>query len=93
VKEGRKEDIREDEKQDLDESEWEEGESWKMGRMVFSQSAGVMSAAISVSVITGGDGGLTLGFAWLKGVVDRDVVVKLMRNMQQGIHELALPDD
>jgi len=67
----------------------EEDSEWKMGRMILSQSAGVLSAAIMISVVTGGDGGLTLGFAWQKDAVDKAMVGKLMERMQVGIEELA----
>lgn len=58
-----------------------EEERWRVGRMVFGQSASVMSAAILVTVVTGGDGGMTLGFAWQDGVVDDVVVERLMASL------------
>ena len=67
----------------------EETEEWKVGRMVFSQSAGVLSAAVMISIVIGGDGGLTLGYAWQKGAVDKTIVVKLMEKMQVGVKKLA----
>lgn len=46
----------------------------RVGRMVFSQSANVCGAALAMSVVTGADGCLTLGFTWQSGVVDDDLV-------------------
>lgn len=60
-----------------------------MGRMIFGQSAGVLIAAIMVSVVTGGDGGLTLGFAWQKDAIDKGCVDKLMERIHRGIHNLT----
>lgn len=65
------------------------GEEWRMGRMVISQSAGITQAAICISVVTGGDGGLTLGFAWQETVVEGDKVKKLMREMERVMGELV----
>ncbi|KAF9691610.1 hypothetical protein EKO04_010233 [Ascochyta lentis] len=49
---------------------------WKIGRMAFSQSVNHTSAPISVSVVTGGDGCLSLTFccanddAWIADVIE-----------------------
>ena len=75
-----------------DRIEEEQSEEWKISRMIFSQSAGVLSAAIMISVVIGGDGGLTLGFAWQKDVVDKVLVYKLMEKMHSGIDALATSD-
>lgn len=56
-------------------------EKWDVGRVVFGQSASVISAAILVTVVTGGDGGMTLGFAWQEGVVENAVVETLMGSL------------
>ena len=68
-----------------------DGLEWSMGRMIFSQSAGVMSAAILVSVVTGGDGCLTLGFAWQERIVDQKIVEAMMNKMQKGLMALGSP--
>ena len=75
-----------------DQTEEEESAEWKMGRMIFSQSAGVLNAAIMISVVIGGDGGLTLGFAWQRDAVDNAIVDKLMEKLQVGVEELAPSD-
>ncbi|EXJ54683.1 hypothetical protein A1O7_10024 [Cladophialophora yegresii CBS 114405] len=50
------------------------GSGLEMGRMVFTQSAGVTAAAIQVSVVTGADGCLVLGFSWQEGIVEDGLV-------------------
>ncbi|CBX92507.1 hypothetical protein IAQ61_006104 [Plenodomus lingam] len=47
---------------------------WRIGRMVFSRSAVVFGAAVTTSVVSGGDGALTVGFSWQEGVVDDSFV-------------------
>lgn len=69
-----------------------EGEQWKMGRMVFGQSAGVMSAAVLVTVITGGDGRMTLGFAWQEEVVESEVIERLILSLGNRIQDLVAQD-
>jgi hypothetical protein len=58
-----------------------EEEKWSVGRVMFGQSAGVMLAAILVTVATGGDGGMTLSFAWQEGVVEETMVERLIASL------------
>jgi hypothetical protein len=75
-----------------------DGLEWKMGRVVFSQSAGTLHAAVCISVVTGADGGLTLGFAWQERVVQKDVIEGLIAAVEKMIGDMvngdekALPD-
>ena len=69
---------------------WFSGENaslggWKVGRMLFSQSASVTGAAIGVCVISGGDGSMTLGYTWQEGVVDGRTIEQIMEEMQNRI--------
>lgn len=41
-----------------------QADSWKIGRMVFSQSANHTGPLISLSAVTGGDGCLVMSFTW-----------------------------
>ncbi|KAI4676252.1 hypothetical protein J4E81_011132 [Alternaria sp. BMP 2799] len=52
---------------------------WKLGRMTFSRSAVAFGAALTTSVVTGVDGGLTLGVCWQDGVVEDVMVERVMR--------------
>jgi hypothetical protein len=74
------------EERKIDDQLWE-GEQWKVGSMVFGQIASVMSSAILVTVITGGDGGMTLGFAWQENVVGKEVVERLTFRVGNSVYE------
>jgi hypothetical protein len=43
---------------------------WQVGNLLLSRSAAVPGAAVTVSVVTGGDGIMALGFSWQEGVVE-----------------------
>ncbi|KAI4643879.1 uncharacterized protein J4E79_011151 [Alternaria viburni] len=58
---------------------------WRIGRMVFSRSAVVFGAAVTTSVITGADGGLSVGFCWQDGVVERSVVEQVVKVCREGV--------
>ncbi len=47
---------------------------WHVGRMTFSRSSVISGSAVTINVITGGDGGLSIGFSWQDGVVEDKVV-------------------
>jgi hypothetical protein len=50
---------------------------WQIGRATFSRSSVVSGSAITLSVVTGGDGGLTIGFSWQEGIVENEVIERL----------------
>jgi len=58
---------------------------WRIGRMVFSRSAVAFGAAVTTSVVTGADGGVSVGFCWQNGVVDSSVVEQVMRGCKEGV--------
>lgn len=60
----------------------------KIGRMVFSQSAGVIGCAVKVSVIMGGDGCLVLTFSWQEGVVEDGLVGEVMGMVEREVRRL-----
>lgn len=43
---------------------------WRVGNVLLSRSAAVPGAAVTVSVVTGGNGIMALGFSWQEGVVE-----------------------
>ncbi|KAF2258816.1 hypothetical protein CC78DRAFT_537511 [Lojkania enalia] len=47
---------------------------WHVGRMTFSRSSVVFGAAVTTSVVSGGDGALTISFSWQQGVVEDSFV-------------------
>lgn len=56
---------------------------WQVGRVTFSRSSVVSGSAVTMSVVSGGDGGLTIGFSWQEGVIDDDVVDKLIDGVRR----------
>jgi Alcohol acetyltransferase len=69
----------------------EDGEesSWKVGRVVFSQSADVTGAAIEVSVVTGYDGSLNVGFSWLDGIVEGSMMEGVIGTFKRTVEEVV----
>ncbi len=63
----------------------QETAQWRIGRMTFSRSAVAFGAAITTSVITGPDGGLSVGVCWQDGVVENSVVELVMQKFRQGV--------
>ena len=43
---------------------------WQVGKVTFSRSSVVSGSAITINVVTGGNGGMTLGFTWQEGIVE-----------------------
>ena len=62
---------------------------WSIGRMVFSQCSNVAGPALNFSMVTGGDGRLTMGISWLEGVVENDWAHLVMEDMKNRIEELV----
>lgn len=56
---------------------------WRVGKVTFSRSSVVSGAAVTLSVVSGGDGGLTIGFSWQEGVVEDAVVDKLISGVRK----------
>ncbi|XP_014558672.1 hypothetical protein COCVIDRAFT_93803 [Bipolaris victoriae FI3] len=48
----------------------DEEAKWRVGRMAFSRSAVAFGAPLNTSVVSGADGGLTIGFCWQEGVLE-----------------------
>ncbi|KIM94084.1 hypothetical protein OIDMADRAFT_172846 [Oidiodendron maius Zn] len=47
---------------------------WQVERVVLSRSAVVSGSAITITSVGGGDGSISLGFTWQKGVIEEDFV-------------------
>ena len=63
--------------------------NWKIGRVVFSQSADVVGAAFETSLVTGGDGCLNIGFSWLEGVVDGDWMKQVIDTLKHLVEDVV----
>jgi hypothetical protein len=58
---------------------------WRIGRMAFSRSAVAFGAAVTTSVVTGVDGGLSVGVCWQDGVVEEGVVEGVMKAVRERV--------
>lgn len=56
--------------------------NWDIGKVVFSQSADIVGAAVEASLVTGNDGRLNIGFSWLEGVVEGSWVERVMKSLK-----------
>ncbi|OAP55345.1 hypothetical protein AYL99_10318 [Fonsecaea erecta] len=61
----------------------------EIGRMLFTQSPGVTAGVFQVSVVTGPDGCLVLGVTWQNGVVDDELVEKVMESVKEEVERLT----
>lgn len=69
----------------------EKGEGgWEVGRVVFSRSVFASGSAVAVGVVSGGDGGVVLGFVWQEGVVGEDVMDGVVEGVRRGVEEIVL---
>jgi hypothetical protein len=62
----------------------------EMGRIIFTQSAGITAAAIQVSVVTGADGCMVLGFSWQEGIVEDELADHVLEAIAAEIERLTL---
>lgn len=57
-----------------------ESTQWRIGRMTFSRSAVAMGAALTTSVVTGGDMATTISFSWQDSVIKNSLVDSIVTN-------------
>jgi hypothetical protein len=69
-------------------SETNKASIWQVGKVVLSRSSLVTGAAVTVSVATGGDGSMTIGYSWQEGVVDDDLVEKMKQLVGEYLREI-----
>lgn len=63
--------------------------NWKTGRMVFSEGFDAAGEAIQVTMITGCDGCLTVGFVWNDTVVEESLVLGIFDTLEKLMIETA----
>lgn len=56
---------------------------WQVGKVLLSRSALVSGAAITVSVATGGNGSMAIGFSWQEGVLENDILDNVINGVNQ----------
>lgn len=59
-----------------------QGGNCSIGRMIFSRSTVAFGAALNTSVVSGADGGLTVGFSWQECVVETSVVESVVKGFK-----------
>jgi hypothetical protein len=55
---------------------------WEASRVMFSRSAFASGSAIAVSVVSGGDGAMSLGFTWQEGIVEEEFVERAINGLK-----------
>ncbi|CAI6101130.1 unnamed protein product [Clonostachys chloroleuca] len=55
---------------------------WEVGKMMLSRGAVVSGAAVTVSVATGGNGSMCIGFSWQNGIVEDGVIHDLVQEVK-----------
>ncbi|PYH91925.1 hypothetical protein BO71DRAFT_400999 [Aspergillus ellipticus CBS 707.79] len=61
----------------------------RIGRVMFSQSPNVSGAVLVVSSLSGGDGCLTLGISWQKGVAEQELMNAAVDTLIKELHGAA----
>ncbi|KAL6827951.1 alcohol acetyltransferase [Trichoderma camerunense] len=56
---------------------------WQVGKVLLSRSSLVSGAAVTISIATGGDGSMTVGFSWQEGVVEDGLVREVSREVNK----------
>ncbi|KAL7907347.1 alcohol acetyltransferase domain-containing protein [Trichoderma velutinum] len=56
---------------------------WRVGKVLLSRSSLVSGAAITISIATGGDESMTVGFSWQEGVVEDGLVEKVTQGVRK----------
>ncbi|KAL1883486.1 hypothetical protein Plec18167_002490 [Paecilomyces lecythidis] len=63
----------------------------RVGRMVFSQSGNHFGTPFEACLVTGGDGCLTMGFAWAEAAISEEFLLQLMHGVKDSLEGLVLP--
>lgn len=57
---------------------------WEVSKVVFSRSAFASGSAIAVSIVSGNDRAMILGFTWHEGVVEEKLIEQLVNELEKG---------
>ncbi|KAM0525811.1 hypothetical protein ACHAPE_000524 [Trichoderma viride] len=68
--------------------ETSEASIWQVGKVVLSRSCLVTGAAVTVSVATGGDGSMTIGYSWQEGIVSDELVEEINQRVGECLREI-----
>ncbi|KAG8419499.1 Alcohol acetyltransferase [Metarhizium acridum] len=55
---------------------------WQVGRVMLSRSALASGAAVTISIATGGNGSMTVGFSWQDGVVEDGIMDSILQGAE-----------
>jgi len=64
-------------------------ESWRIGEMIFSQSADVCGLPFSASIVTGGDGTMNIAFSWLESMLETGWIEKIIKDFRICVTDLV----
>lgn len=62
---------------------------WKTGRMIFSEGFDISGEAIDITMITGSDGCLTVGFVWNDTVVEESLLLGVFNTLEKLLVETS----
>ena len=65
---------------------------WKIGRCLFSQCPNVAGAAFASNVVTGGDGCAVMTLTWFEGIVEEDLMERVIRSIEKEVATLVDSD-
>jgi hypothetical protein len=61
---------------------------WEVVRILFSRSAFASGSAIAIGVISGDDGAMSLGFTWQEGIVEEEIVGKVIDALKEAFRDV-----
>ncbi|EED13569.1 conserved hypothetical protein [Talaromyces stipitatus ATCC 10500] len=67
-----------------------ESSGWKVCKVLFSQAGNVVGSPLEVTLATGPNGRLNVGFSWLEGIVKGTWVEMVMNEFKGAIEELVI---
>lgn len=67
----------------------EKDDTWRIGRVMFSQCPNVTGAAFATSVATGGDGCAAIAFTWYDGIVEGVFMERIVESVEKEVEALV----
>ena len=64
-------------------------DDWRIGEMIFGQSADICGLPFSASMVTGGNGVMNIGFSWLDAMIETSWMEKVVKDFETGTIDLA----
>ena len=64
-------------------------DDWRIGEMIFSQSADVCGVPFAAFMVTGGNGVMNISFSWLHTMIETSWMEKIVKDFEIGTIDLA----